>query len=412
MSDTPPAKRECIHCGTERPVDQELCPSCGKPWIDERVDAMQPAATAGDSVGDASDDTSPDTEDSADSDAESDEGTVAAAAAVAADSDTGTAAEEEAADAADDDTDSDEGTVAAAAAVAADSDAGAAGEETAADSATGAGAVAAGATAVGAAKLDDTGEFTFDDWTLPPEKPRSRAVWLIPLLLFVAAAAVWILVFLDDNGSSDSPSAASTTTSSSTPSEPTTTTAPDATTTTAGETTTTIPYPPPASWEAVGDPIASDDLTLKAAGIGPLDFGLTVEEAAGRLTASLGEAEAAGVDGLCPPDESYFLQWGELKAIFDGFEPGSLFVSYRYEDVGSDTELGLATLSGLELGDTVAELKQIYSAFTITFEVIDGQDHFRLLDGGELLLWGPVTSTSDAGRVAGIYSPSPCDSGA
>ena len=223
---------------------------------------------------------------------------------------------------------------------------------------------------------------------------------------------MWILVFLDENGSSDSPSAASTTTSSSTTSEPTTTTAPDATTTTAGETTTTIPYPPPASWEAIGDPIASDDLTLKAAGIGPLDFGLTIEEAAGRLTASLGEAEAAGVDGLCPPDESYFLQWGELKGIFDGFEPGSLFVSYRYEDVGSDTELGLATLSGLELGDTVAELKQIYSAFTITFEVIDGQDHFRLLDGGELLLWGPVTSSSDAGRVAGIYSPSPCDSGA
>ncbi|MGI9528921.1 MAG: hypothetical protein ACR2NG_04360 [Acidimicrobiia bacterium] len=80
--------------------------------------------------------------------------------------------------------------------------------------------------------------------------------------------------------------------------------------------------------------------------------------------------------------------------------------------MGSDTELDLATLSGLELGDTVADLKQIYSSFTITFEVIDGQDHFRLLDGGELLLWGPVTSSDNDGIVLGIYSPTQCDNDA
>ena len=112
---------------------------------------------------------------------------------------------------------------------------------------------------------------------------------------------------------------------------------------------------------------------------------------------------------MCGPEEGYWLQWGELQATFDGFEAGSVFVSYRYEDVGLETSLGLATLSGLSLGDTVATLKQIYSGFTIAFEVIDGRDHFRLLDGAELLLWGPVSSTNDDGLVEGIYSPSPCD---
>lgn len=354
MSETPQANRECIHCGTERPVDEELCPSCGRPWIDGPVDEA-PAAAA-----------------------------VAASDASASDT---PASDTDAEDASASDTDA---------------------SDTAADA--GAAGAAAGAVA-GSAKLDDTGEFTFDDWTLPPEKPKSKAVWLIPVLLLVAAIAVWTLVFLDDDGTTVTTSASPTTTEAATQTDPTTTSSPDTTTTTAAPTTTVVAYPPPESWESVGEPIDTTDLTLKAAGIGPLEFGLTIEEAAGRLTASLGEAETAGVEGLCPPDESYFLQWGELVAIFDGFDPDSLFVSYRYEDVGSDTELGLATLSGLQLGDTVAELKQIYSTFTITFEVIEGQDHFRLLDGGELLLWGPVTSDEDSGLILGIYSPTACDSG-
>lgn len=334
MSETPPADRVCIHCGTSRPVDEELCPSCGKPWIDERVDETPPPIET----------TEPD------SDAE-----VAAA--------------------------------------------------------LGPPVGAAAGTAAGAAALDDTGEFDFADWTMPPEQPKRRALWLIPMILLVAAAAVWALVFLDDDSSATT-IAAPTTTAAVTTTEAATTTAAEGTTTTVGETTTTtIAYPPPSAWAPVGDPIDTSDLTLKAAAIGPLDFGMTTEEAAGRLTASLGEAEGSGIDDLCPPQESYFLQWGELKAIFDGFEADSSFVSYRYEDVGSDTDLGLATLSGLELGDTVADLKQIYSSFTITFEVIDGQDHFRLLDGGELLLWGPVTSSDNAGIVLGIFSPTQCNDG-
>jgi hypothetical protein len=84
-------------------------------------------------------------------------------------------------------------------------------------------------------------------------------------------------------------------------------------------------------------------------------------------------------------------------------------VSYRYEDANAGTsQVILRTLSGLELGQTVSQLQQTYTSYTITFEVIDDQDHFRLVDGGELLLWGPVSSTDADGTILGIYSPSPC----
>ncbi|MGI9528920.1 MAG: hypothetical protein ACR2NG_04355, partial [Acidimicrobiia bacterium] len=162
-------------------------------------------------------------------------------------------------------------------------------------------------------------------------QPKSRAVWLIPIILLIAAAAVWALVFLDDDPTTATTIAAPTTIAAVTTTEPANTTVPEATSTTVSETTTTtIAYPPPAAWEPVGEPIDSEDLTLKAAAIGPVDFGIATEEAAGRLTSSLGEAESSGVDGLCPPDESYYLQWGELTAIFDGFDSGSTFVSDRY----------------------------------------------------------------------------------
>jgi hypothetical protein len=47
-------------------------------------------------------------------------------------------------------------------------------------------------------------------------------------------------------------------------------------------------------------------------------------------------------------------------------------------------------------------------SYTVSFEVIEGKDFFRLSDGGDLLLWGPVTSTDPQGTIEGIYSPDPC----
>jgi len=148
----------------------------------------------------------------------------------------------------------------------------------------------------------------------------------------------------------------------------------------------------------------------KAAGIGPIALGSSIGEAAGALVASLGEADAAGLDtDLCGSQEWYWLRWGDLEAIFDGYADDATFIAYRYETTGSGTpDPVLETLSGIRLGDTVEALQSTYGSYTVSFEVIKGKDHFRLLDGGELLLWGPVTSTEQQGTVEGIYSPDPC----
>ncbi len=262
-----------------------------------------------------------------------------------------------------------------------------------------------------APSIDDTGEFGFDDWTLPPDRPRNRGIWLIPIVLLVAVVIVWILVFLDDDSTPATTTIAETTTTT-VPETTTTTTVPETTTTTTvPETTTTTvaAFPPPSTWPPAGDPLDTADLTLRAAGVGPIDIGSPIADVAGALGATFGEANASGDDSLCPPAESYWLQWSDLRVIFNGFGDDATFVSYRYEDVGAGESLGLSTLSGLTVGDTVADLGQIYSQFTITFELIDGVDHFRLNDGGELLLWGPVSSTEPEGVVEGIYSPSPCE---
>jgi hypothetical protein len=257
---------------------------------------------------------------------------------------------------------------------------------------------------------DDTGEFAFAAWSQPPEdedKGRSKA-WLVPAGIIAAIlAAVGFLVFGGSTTTTTTTIAALNTTT-----EPATdsTTATSATTTTELTTTTVIAYPQPEDWPPTGEPIDIDDLTLKQAAIGPIDIGTPISDAAGALTASLGEATASGIDDLCPPDESYWLAFGQLTAIFDGFDSDSVFVSYRYDEPeGTDEELGLETLSGIAIGDTVEDLIDTYTQFTISFEIIDSKDHFRLSDGGELLLWGPVSSIDPAGLIEGIYSPTTCD---
>lgn len=262
------------------------------------------------------------------------------------------------------------------------------------------------------AALDDTGEFSFDDWTLPPERKPSKAKWLVPLALIAAVAALWIVMFADsDSGSTDQIVVAADTTTTVAPTTTTietTTTSQDTTTT--STTTTTIAYPPAGSWAAVGDPIPTTELGLKASGIGPIAIGTPIADAAGSMVASLGPADKAGIDGdLCPGSEWYWLDWGNLRGIFDGYEEDSLFIAYRYETDGeSEPEPTLETLSGIRLGDTVEMLQNTYTSYTVSFEVIEGQDYFRLADGGDLLLWGPVTSTEPQGIIQGIYSPDPC----
>jgi hypothetical protein len=354
MSDTSSHLPVCVYCGTPRPADETSCPKCGKGWIDVRIGNDEPASpTPPDEVVPAvepppSASTPPD---AADQDSHIAAGVVPATAAT----------------------------------------------------------LPPPPSRPGTSALDDTGEFSFDDWTLPPDKPRSMARWLIPLILLVAVVVVWALVFIDGSTAPTTTIAAETTTTEVTTTTTATTTTATTSTTVADTTTTTIAVPPPSTWEPVGEPIPTNELTLRASGIGPIETGTPIAEAAGRLTASLGEASAATIEGLCPPEESYALQWDELSAIFDGFGSDATFVSYRFGGPDSTQLLGLTTLSGLALGDTVADLERIYAQFTIAFEVIDGVDHFRLVDGGELLLWGPVTGTDQDDLIEGIYSPSPCD---
>ncbi|MDA2979674.1 MAG: hypothetical protein O3B42_07950, partial [Actinomycetota bacterium] len=259
--------------------------------------------------------------------------------------------------------------------------------------------------------IHDTGEFGMDDWSLPPDPPKRRTVWLLPIALLVAVAAFWSFVYFGGQSATTTTLAAVPSTTSSTS---TTTTVPIAlgepsTTTSSTTTTTTVPYPSAESWVASGEDLSSIDLGLAAAGIGPLLFGDSLEAVAGQLVTTLGQAESAGDSGLCQPDEAYWLQWGPLKAIFDGYGPDASFVSYRYEESeDGSANVILRTLSGLELGQTVSQLQATYTQFTITFELIDGRDHFRLASGGDLLLWGPVSSTDATGTVLGIYSPTPC----
>ncbi|KAA3641891.1 MAG: zinc ribbon domain-containing protein [Armatimonadetes bacterium] len=258
--------------------------------------------------------------------------------------------------------------------------------------------------------IEDTGEFGMDEWTLPPDPPSSKAIWLLPVALVVAVIAFWSFVYF--GGDSPTSTTVAAQPSTTTTQAVTTTVAEvveETTTTSSTTTTTTVPYPPASDWTASGDPLSTVELPLKAGGIGPIDFGSTLGDVAGQLVASLGSAEAAGDSDVCPPAETYWLQWGQLRAIFDGWEPDATFVSYRYEETDDASEdVALETLSGLQLGQTVAQLKSTYDSYTVTLELIDGQDHFRLVDGGDLLLWGPVSSPDDDGIVLGIFSPSPC----
>jgi hypothetical protein len=261
--------------------------------------------------------------------------------------------------------------------------------------------------------LDDTGEFSFDDWTLPPEPKSSKAKWLVLLVLIPAVVAMWVLVFADrDTGSTNESVAAAdtTTTAAPTTTQIETTTTSQATTTSTSTTTTTVAYPPANSWVAVGDPIPTPELGLKASGIGPISIGTLIGDSAGALVASLGSAEMAGLDSdLCPGTEWYWLEWGDLRGIFDGYSDDSQFIAYRYEGDGtSEPDPLLETLSGIRLGDTVEMLQNTYTSYTVSFEVIEGEDYFRLSDTGNLLLWGPVTSTEPQGTIEGIYSPDPC----
>jgi len=249
--------------------------------------------------------------------------------------------------------------------------------------------------------------------------PSRRFVWLIPALIAgiaVIVIALFAFGLLDGNGE---PTAVPTTTlpSPSTvpvtaPPTPSTTLVEEAVdTTTTTVTTTTIPAPEAIA--PVGNPVSLSSLTLKAGGIGPISFGDPAPEAIGRLVSSIGEPSETGAAGeslgLCTGDDGRFVRWDGLTAVVSGSLSDGTFVGYRYDGIPVPTmQLDLSTPSGLRIGDSVARLNEIYTSYQIDYLSAAGTDLFRLSDTDGLLLWGPVTSVEDSGRVEGVYAPDTC----
>lgn len=258
--------------------------------------------------------------------------------------------------------------------------------------------------------------------TTPPAQPPGSPLLtglIIGLLLIALSVAVFQLLSRDDSGE-----AAGTTTT--TAGDGTTTTAGGDTTTTTGDTTTTTsisddPYPP------VGDPIPVDRLKLITNGVQVNDndipnivFGMDDDEAIGRFVASFGDPTldtgfqvSTGQWGVCANDLERIVSFGPFAAIVT--KPGGqeVFNGYRFDVNNGDPSnpsTEMETLSGLTLGDTVADLKTIYSSQDVSFSTDPALGEIFEVSGstGNLLLWGPVEGSDDNDRIIGIYAPDVC----
>jgi hypothetical protein len=272
-----------------------------------------------------------------------------------------------------------------------------------------------------------------------PTPPASPNPWLIGLAVAVILAAISVVAFgfLAPDEETVGPTTTTTTEPGETTTtvEGTTTTQQDGSTTTTGGdgstttttstdgtvTTTSLPDGETPPITPVGDPIAITELTLTKDDIGPLDFGDDGDQVLGRLVSTFGEPTqdtgfivGNGSWGECAGDAIRVVQWGPLNIVVRGQAGASELVSYRLDiKYGGITSpaTDLETKSGLRVMDTVAQLKEIYAGFVIDF-VVDPEAGlvFELKSqlGGELLIWGPVESQNDEGRVTGIYSPDSC----
>jgi hypothetical protein len=256
----------------------------------------------------------------------------------------------------------------------------------------------------------------------PPGSPLLTGL-IIGLLLIALSVAVFQVLGSDDSGTA-APSDTTTTTGDG----DTSTTAGDGQTTTTGDGATTTspgtdPYPP------VGDPIPVEDLKMRAdgfkveaEGVSDILFGTDAETAIGQLVASFGASTqdtgwqvSTEQFGVCNGDFERIVYFGPLAAIVTKPDGQEVFNGYR-----SDLQFGdltnpaasLETLSGLKIGDTVAQLKDAYSGETVEFSTDPKLGEiYQVIGGssGNLLLWGPVDGTADDDRVIGIYAPDVCN---
>jgi hypothetical protein len=251
--------------------------------------------------------------------------------------------------------------------------------------------------------------------------------WLVGLAIAVVLAAISIIAFgLFTPEKGESTTTTTTTTGGETTTSSSTSTIPGSTTTTTpvGGTTITLP----GGGEAIpitpeGDPIPIAELTMASDGIGTLTFGSDGDPILGKLAATFGDPTndtgfivGDGSFGECTGDSIRVVQWGPLNIVVRGEAGSSTFISYRMDTRYGGINLpprDMQTKSGLRVGDTVAQMKSIYSAMDVSFSVDPAAGkvfEVRPAAGGTLLLWGPVQSEEDDALVTGIYSPNACQS--
>jgi len=274
--------------------------------------------------------------------------------------------------------------------------------------------------------MDLTGEEPLpplEDPALPPATPpRSPLLTglILGLLLVVLSIAVFNLT--RDDGTTTAAGTPATTDAATvtTPEDTTTATTGDVPTDDTSTATTEVPvvFEP---YIGVGNPIPLSDLRLEVGGLGSITLGTDAAEAVGMLIATLGEPTsdtgpiiATGEFGACTGELARIVKFGALAAIVvidvDGTETfGGYRLDLTYDRAPSSDAADLETLSGLKLGYSVLQLRDIYPGFDIT--LVDDPSRgrtFELRSGntGNLLLWGPVLDSDNEGtdQILGIYS--------
>ncbi len=259
-----------------------------------------------------------------------------------------------------------------------------------------------------------------DPFTAPAAPPRSPLLigLIVGLLLVVISIAAFQLVSDDD---ADDGAAATSTTAA--PGDETTTAPADTTVdgsgTTAEPGSSAVDLP---EFVATGDPVGIENLTLAVDAIGPIRLGTSAPRSIGRLIASLGPPDedsgavvSTGAYGTCVGNTERIVRWGPLVAVVVVDEDRTqTFAGYRLDlSYGgfSSPAAQITTLSGLELGNSVATLERIYEGFEIEYKThpeLDEVFELRSSNTGNLLLWGPVSNADNTGFVRGIYSVDAC----
>jgi hypothetical protein len=264
----------------------------------------------------------------------------------------------------------------------------------------------------------------------PP--PGQTNPWLVGIAIAFVLGAISIIAFValapdNEGGAAPDTTLADGGTTTTLADGGTITTLADgetSTTATDGSTAATLPDGQTPPITPADEAVPIEELTMKSDGVGDYDFGDNGDLVLGVFAATFGDPTqdtgffvGNGFWGECPGDPIRVVQWGPLNIVVKGEAGDSQFIAYRMDLAygGRDAEpVDMQTLSGLRVGETVGDLKEIYEDWPISF-IVDPDVgglvfQLRLETGGDVLLWGPVDSADDDALVTGIYSPKHCES--